>query len=225
MKMELRAEDHRRRRRPMIHYQPNLMEIKSFGGSHMPKSPGEMIAAVKANMLEKTGKTFEAWVKIAQKSGPPNSNECYAWLKKEHGLPHLSAEIIADKASGACLLEAYDNPDALVAAMYSGPKASLRPIHDELVKQARKLGKDVVVTPCKTYVSLRRKKQFAIVKPTTRTRVDLCFTLSNVKPQGRLEAMRQAADERLSHVIKIALPEEIDAEVKRWLLRAYEQNG
>jgi hypothetical protein len=191
----------------------------------MPKSPGEMIAAVKANMLEKTGKTFEAWVKIAQVSGPPNAKECYTWLKKEHGVPHLSAEIIADKASGACLLEAYDNPDALVEAMYAGPKASLRPIHDELVKLAKKLGKDVIITPCKTYVSLRRKKQFAIVKPTTRTRVDLCFTLSEVKPQGRLEAVLQGSDDRISHVIKIDSPKEIDAEVKRWLAEAYKQNA
>ena len=191
----------------------------------MPKSPGEMIAAVKANMLKNTGKTFEAWVKIAQASGPPTAKECYAWLKKEHGVPHLSAEIIADKASGACLLEAYDNPDALVEAMYAGPKAGLRPIHDELVKLAKKLGKDVVVTPCKTYVSLRRKKQFAIVKPTTRTRVDLGFTLSGVKPQGRLEAVRRAQGDRLSHVIKIESPKEIDAEVKRWLSEAYKQNA
>ena len=191
----------------------------------MPKSPGEMIAAVKANMLEKTGKTFEAWVKTAQVSGPPTAKECYTWLKKEHGVPHLSAEIIADKASGACMLEAYNNPDALVEAMYAGPKAGLRPIHDELVKLARKLGKDVIITPCKTYVALRRKKQFAIVKPTTRTRVDLCFTLSGVKPQGRLEAVRRTGDDRISHVIKIESPKEIDAEVKRWLAEAYKQNA
>jgi Domain of unknown function (DUF5655)/Domain of unknown function (DUF4287) len=191
----------------------------------MPMSPGEMIAAVKANMLEKTGRTFEAWVKIAKASGPPTAKECYAWLKNEHRVPHLSAEIIADKASGACLLEAYNNPDALVEAMYAGPKATLRPINDELVKLAKMLGKDVVVIPCKTYVSLRRKKQFAIVKPTTRTRVDLGFTLSGVKPQGRLAAVRQAAGDRISHVIKIESPKEIDAEVKRWLAEAYTQNA
>ena len=191
----------------------------------MPMSPGEMIAAVKANMLEKTGKTFEAWVKIAKAGGPPGAKECHAWLKKEHGVPNLSAEIIADKASGACKLEAYDNPDALVEAMYSGGKESLRPIHDAVVKLAKKLGKDVVITPCKTYVALRRKKQFAIVKPTTRDRVDLGLTLPGVKPQGRLETMRGGSSERLSHVIKIASPDEVDAVVKRWLSEAYTQNA
>lgn len=191
----------------------------------MPMSPGEMIAAVKANMLAKTGKTFEAWVKLAKAGGPPGARECYTWLKKEHGVPHLSAEIIADKASGACQLEVYDNPDALVEAMYSGVKESLRPIHDAVVKLAKKLGKDVVITPCKTYVSLRRKKQFAIVKPTTRNRVDLGLTLPGVKPQRRLEAMRGGSSDRISHVIRIESPDEVDALVKRWLSEAYSQNA
>jgi Domain of unknown function (DUF5655) len=147
------------------------MEINSLRETHVPKSPGEMIAAV------------------------------------------------------ACLLEAYDDPEALVEAMCAGPKASLRSIHDQIVKLARKLGKDVVVMPCKTYVSLWRKQQFAIVKPTTRTRVDLGFTLLDVKLRGRLEAVRKAAGDRISHVIKLESPKEIDEEVKCWLSEAYKQNA
>ena len=187
----------------------------------MPKSPGEMIATVKANMPQKTGKTFEQWVAIAKARGAASANECYSWLKMEHGLPHLSAKIVADKVSGQGRYEGYDNPDALVEAMYSGPKAALRPIHEELVKLARKLGKDVVVTPCKTYVALRRNRQFAIVKPTTKTRVDLGLTLDAVTPAGRLEAAGKVGSDRISHVIKIESTKSIDAEVKRWLKQAY----
>src|SRR5438128_4996562 len=117
----------------------------------MPKSPGEMVATVKANMPEKTGKTFEQWVTIAKAEGPSTAKECYAWLKKQYGLPHLSAQIVADKVAGQDRFAAYENPEALVEVMYAGPKASLRPIYEHLVQLARKLGKDVVVTPCKTY--------------------------------------------------------------------------
>jgi predicted transport protein len=191
----------------------------------MPKSPGEMIAAVKANMPERTGKTFEQWVKIANAKGPSSAKECYVWLKKAHGLPHLSAQIVADKVSGQGRYEAYENLDALVDAQYAGPKASLRPIYEQLVKLARQLGKDVVITPCKTYVGLRRKRQFAIVKPTTRTRIDLCFTLADVKPQGRLEAAGKVGSDRISHTIKIESLKEIDAEVKRWLTEAYDRDA
>jgi predicted transport protein len=191
----------------------------------MPNSPGEMIAAVKANMPERTGKTFEQWVESARAEGPSTSKECYAWLKKQYGLPHLSAQIIADKACGQDRFAAYEDADALIDALYAGPRAGLRPIYEELVKLARKLGKDVVITPCKTYVGFRRKRQFALVKPTTRTRVDLGFTLTDVKPQGRLEAAGSTGSERITHIIKIASPKEIDAEVKRWLREAYDQDA
>lgn len=190
----------------------------------MPKSPGEMIAAVKANMPAKTGKSFEQWVAIAKAEGPAKTKECYAWLKTEHGLPHLSAQIVADSVTGQGRYEGYENPEALVDAMYAGPKAALRPIHDELVKLARKLGKDVVVTPCKTYTTLRRKRQFAIIKPTTKTRVDLCFTLTDEKPTGRLEAAGKIASDRVSHLIKLDSTKSIDAEVKRWLKEAYDRD-
>ena len=50
-----------------------------------------------------------------------------------------------------------------------------------------KLGKDVEVAPKKAYVSLRRNKQFALIQPSTRTRVDLGLNLKGVEPEGRLE--------------------------------------
>lgn len=191
----------------------------------MPKSPGEMVAAVKANMPEKTGKTFEQWVRIAKAKGHSKARECYAWLKQEHGLPHLSAQIVADTATGGNRYAGYDDPAALVDAMYAGDKAGLRPIYDELIKIAQKLGKDVGITACKTYVTLRRQRQFAIIKPTTKTRVDLGITLADVKPQGRLESANSVGSDRITHVIKLDSIQSIDAEVKRWLKEAYASGG
>jgi hypothetical protein len=180
-----------------------------------------MVAAVKANMTEKTGKAFEEWVAIAKTGNFANAKECYAWLKQAHGLPHLSAQIVADSVTGGGRYEAYGNPDALVEAMYSGDKAGLRPIYDELIKIARKLGKDVELTPCKTYVGLRRQRQFAIIKPTTKTRVDLGVTLEDFQAEGKLEAAGKVGSDRITHVIKLDSVKSINAEVKRWLKEAY----
>jgi hypothetical protein len=188
-------------------------------------SPSEMITAVKANMPAKTGHTFAQWVKIAKAKGPSTTKECYAWLKKEYGLPHLSAQIIADKVAGEDRFGAYEDQDALVDAMYAGPRAGLRRIYEQLVNLARKLGKDVVLTPCRTYVGLRRKRQFAIVKPTTKTRVDLGLILPDEKSQGRLEAARKSGNDRITHIIKIDSVKDIDAEVKRWLAEAYARDA
>ena len=78
--------------------------------------------------------------------------------------------------------------DALVDAQYAGAKAALRPIYDALLAVVRKFGKDVEVSPKKAYVGLRRNKQFAIIQPSTATRVDVGINLKGIKPAGRLEA-------------------------------------
>ena len=53
----------------------------------------------------------------------------------------------------------------------------MRPIYDALVKAMSKFGPDVEAAPKKAYVSFRRSKQFAIVQPSTKTRVDVGINL------------------------------------------------
>ncbi len=60
----------------------------------------------------------------------------------------------------------------MIAAIYSGPKADLRPIHDRLLAAIAKFG-PFEIAPKKDYVSLRRKKQFAMIGPATKTRVEV----------------------------------------------------
>ena len=77
------------------------------------------------------------------------------------------------------------SPDDVLDAIYTGPKADLRPIHEELMAAFAALG-PFEVAPKKGYVSLRRKKQFATVGPTTRTRVDVGLNMKGVPATGRL---------------------------------------
>ena len=72
---------------------------------------------------------------------------------------------------------------------------------------------------------LRRKRQFAVMKPTTKTRVDLGLTLGDVKPVGRLESAGNVGGGRITHLIKIESTKSIDAEVKRWLKEAYTRDS
>ena len=87
---------------------------------------------------------------------------------------------------------------------------------------ARKLGKDVELTVCKTYVGVRRGRQFAMIKPATRTRVDLCLVLPDVQADGRLLKFGSVGGERMTHRIGIGAKSEIDGEVKAWLKGAYQ---
>jgi hypothetical protein len=110
-----------------------------------------------------------------------------------------------------------------VEAMFSGKKAGLRPIYEELFNLATGLGDDVTVSPGKTIIPFYRSHVFAQVKPATPTRLDLGLCLRGVKASGRLTSTGgEAKGDRITHRIGISSTEEIDAEVRRWLRRAYE---
>ena len=107
--------------------------------------------------------------------------------------------------------------------MFSGPKAALRPIYERVVRTALALGRDVRVLPCKTQVTLQRRRQIAWVKPATRTRIDLGLALPGVEAGGRLIALPSRDDkDRVRLRITLASPDEVDAEVARWLKAAYD---
>lgn len=86
--------------------------------------------------------------------------ETLAWLKAEHGFSHGNANLVALTAKRA---PAEDAGDDLVDAMYSGPKATLRPFHDRVMELIRRFGADVELAPKQAYVSVRRSKQFGTV--------------------------------------------------------------
>ena len=82
-------------------------------------------------------------------------------------------------------------------------------------------GPEVEIAPKKTYVSLRRSKQFAIVQASTRTRVDLGLNLKGENPPERLEGGNVFGG-MCTHRIKLAGPEEVDDQVREWLKKAYD---
>jgi hypothetical protein len=187
----------------------------------MPKSPKEMGEAIARNLPARTGRTFDEWVALTKKSGLATRKERIAWLKSEHQLGSVTAMFIAAESEGKGIVDEYADEGALLDAMYAGDKAALRPLYEELAKTAKKLGKDVGLTVCKTYVGIRRAKQFAMIKPW-KTRVDLGLVLPGVKPGGRLDPAGPIGSERMTHRIRITTGKDIDEDVKGWLRRAYE---
>lgn len=171
------------------------------------------------NLPEKTGKSLEQWIKLLSKQSFEKHGEIIKWLKSEHGVTHGFANLIAHmhRNGGA----AGGGEDDLVAAQYKGAKAELLPIYEAILKIAQAFGKDVEVAPKKTYVSLRRNKQFALIQPSTKDRVDIGINLKGSKPGGRLEASG-SFNAMVSHRVRIASKKEVDAEVKAWWRKAYD---
>jgi len=185
-------------------------------------SQDPQIATMEANILEKTGKPVSEWLKVVKKSGLQKHGEIVKFLKTDHGFTHGYANLVAHQALQSSA--DHQDDDDLVAQQYAGPKAGLKPIYDKVVRAVESLGMDVELAPKKAYVSLRRRKQFALVQPSTKTRVDLGINLKGRPPNGRLEASG-SFNAMVSHRVRLESPSDFDAEVTGWLKEAYEAAG
>lgn len=181
-------------------------------------SPEQQLAGMLHNLEERTGKDLGAWLLLVEATGLTKHGELVDHLKTEHGVTHGYANLIASEH----LKEATVGYKDVVAAQYAGPKSALRPIYDTLIGVVERFGEDVEIAPKKTYVSIRRKRQFALIQPSTSTRVDLGIRLDDVEPNTRLERAG-SFNQMVSHRVRLEDPIEVDAEVKGWLHQAYEQ--
>ena len=172
-----------------------------------------------ANLKEKTGKSLDQWIAVARKSGESKHGGVVKHLKTTHGLTHGFANLVAHKFLKSDAGSA-DDADSLIDAQYAGAKADLRPIYDAVIKVVRSLGKDVEIAPKKTYVSLRRNKQFALIQPSTKTRVDLGINLGDAQASGKLEKSG-SFNAMVSHRVRLESDKDVDKEVKAWLKEAY----
>ena len=168
-----------------------------------------------ANIPDKTGKTLEQWKAIVAKAKLEKHGMIMKLLKTEHGVTHGFANLIAAKC-----LEKEESID-LVANQYDGAKQDLKPIYDAIIKHVKSLGGDVEIAPKKTSVSLRRKKQFALIVPATKSRIDLGLALKGEAPTERLETYNAMC----SHRMRLETLDSIDNEVKTWIKKAYDRSG
>ena len=202
----------------------------------MANDANAQLATMIKNLEQKTGRKLAAWTKLVLASGATKHGEMVSWLKTEHGMTHGYASLVAREARTASPAGAGDvsktaakGKSAKAAGgdgrdLFKGPKEAMLPVHDELLKFVRGLGKDVELAPKQAYVSVRRATQFACIHPSTKTRVDLGIKLKGVEPTGKLEAAG-SWNAMVTHRVRLESVKDIDAKVRGWLKKAYEQAG
>jgi hypothetical protein len=166
-------------------------------------TPKETAVAIERNLERKTGRPIEQWLSVLQNARKRTEKEAAAWLKEKHGLGHFQAQLVARAAFGRSWTAEYEDSDALLAALYAGKRSGWRAVHDAVMSAAKRLGRDVSVSVCKTYVSAYRKRQFVVVRP---------------KMNG-LEVKVRSATER---VFLLTSADDVDATLRRALASAYE---
>jgi hypothetical protein len=169
------------------------------------------------NMPEKTGKSLAEWKKILKEKSFTKHSEGVKFLKSDHGVTHGFANTIVS-------LSKEDDSSAadLVEAQYKG-KENLIPIYEKLIEFVKSLGSDVTITPKKGSVSLIRKRQFVLIKPSTKTRIDLGFKLKDKPTTDRLENSGPFGT-MCTHRVRLSDEVEIDKELKEWIAEAYDKS-
>ncbi len=169
------------------------------------------------NMPEKTGKSLDEWKVLLKEKSFSKHSEGVKYLKTEHGVTHGFANTIVTLSK-----EEHSSSEDLVKAQYTG-KENLIPIYKELITYIGSLGADITITPKKTSVSIIRKRQFVLIKPATKTRIDLGFKLKDKPITARLENSGPFGS-MCSHRVRISQIDEIDKELQGWIKEAYEQS-
>jgi hypothetical protein len=178
------------------------------------------------NIQAKTGKSLEEVRHLITKSGLTKHGEIRAMLMEKlklgygdaNSLVHFALQSDAQSAAKDSGLSTEDVLDGI----YTGPKADLRAIHEKVMQAIEKFG-EFEVAPKKGYVSLRRKKQFAMLDPGTKGRFEVGLNMKGVEPTNRLTAMPPGG--MCQYKVLLTKPGEVDRELLGWIKTAYDSSG
>ena len=166
---------------------------------------------------EKTGRTLEEWQSTVRGLGLAKHGEILKALKQDHGLSHGYANMLALLATGY----GTSGEDALLAGLFAGPRAGLRPIYDKVESKITGFGDDVEVLPKKSMVGFKRKRQFVCFMPASASRVDLGITMKDEAPSD--PRIKATPGGMTSHVVPITSADQVDDDVVSWLRLAYDR--
>ncbi|MBO6504536.1 MAG: DUF4287 domain-containing protein [Kordiimonadaceae bacterium] len=173
------------------------------------------------NLKDKTGRDLKEWKAVLAKQSFEKHGEMLKFLKAEYNVSHGYANFIALKFREADAASSSD--EDLVAAQYE-KKVDLLPIYQKLYHLITSFGEEVQVAPKKAAVSFRRKRQFALVQPTTKTRVDLGLKFNDRAFEGRLETSGPFGS-MCTHRVQLMSADDVDAEVAKYLRDAFDEAG
>jgi hypothetical protein len=163
------------------------------------------------------GRSIEQWIELIRSTGARRHGEIVTWLKSEHGLAHGAANRVALVALDR-LMPKPESADP-TESLYAGSKASLLPVHEQVMTVVHDLGPDVEVAPRKGYLSLRRRKQFGMIKPAAK-HIDVGLNLPGRAVSERLESAA-TFNALFTHGVRVQSVDEIDDELVAWVSEAY----
>jgi Domain of unknown function (DUF5655)/Domain of unknown function (DUF4287) len=183
--------------------------------------PQAALATQLRNIEAKTGKTLAQLSALVAASGLSKHGEVRAMLQEILGLGHGDANTLAHATRDGAGGDAGTSADPL-DALYSGAKAGLRPLHEAAMAKIAALGA-FEIAPKKSYLSLRRKKQFAMIGPATKDLIEIGLNAKSLPDHARLKAMPPGG--MCQYTVRIGQAKEIDAALMGWVRAAFDAAG
>jgi hypothetical protein len=163
------------------------------------------------NIEKAYGRTIDELVAVVVESGLVNHNEVVAMLKQRFDMSHAAAHRVSLVARNRQAPPAAGEADRL--------PPMLNEVHKRLLERIGSLGDDIEQAPKKGYVSIRRRKQFAMLQAGARW-INLGLILPQHPATGRLEPAAKW-NALFTHRVRIATTADIDDELESWLRGAY----
>ena len=161
------------------------------------------------------GRSIDDWIELIRVSGRTRHGDIVAMLKTDYGLSHGAANRVALVALDAL----QPRVDGQPAGSMDAGNASLMPIHARLMEAVHRLGSDVEIAPKKGYLSLRRRKQFAMLRPAAK-HIDVGLILPGRPVTDRLESAA-TFNALFTHRVRVRSTADVDDELVGWLTDAY----
>src|SRR5262249_48239128 len=188
-----------------------------------PKSWQEMREWCARLLQARTGQDVAAWnarlatVAPQDRAGEPALRQ---WL---------SAEGVTGYAQALLVWETFGYPGFLVADAEElvdkqyADRPQLRPVFNTVLRTLPALPGPVTVQARGTLVSLvSPRRTFAVLKPTTKSRVDRGLRPDSQQLQGGLREAKTLGQATVRS--PLTTPGDVDDEVRHWLARAYDEN-
>ena len=186
---------------------------------YVTKKQANWFSKVREGLEKDTGKTFSEWVSIARACPETSHKSRLKWFKDVHGIGVNRASVVLGAAFESGF--GWDDPDGLLSMLWKN--AEDRAIYDELESYIKSLGEDVIVSPRKTFSGFSRKYQFAAARPV-RGSVRLGLAVDPDEHNLDRSKTSDSWSDRLTAVIIVSSPEEINKNVKSLIQSAWKNS-
>ncbi len=175
-----------------------------------------------AELLERrTGQHLRQWNDRVRGSGASSEAELRAWLEHQGVTGYPQTLLVWERFGYPEFLIA--SAEELIAAQYED-RPQLRAVLERVLAEAVTLP-GTQVQARKTYVGLSTaRRQFAVVRPTTKKRVDLGLRIDGQAPEGPLQPAKNLGNDTINLRIPLEEPDDVDGTVVEWLRRAHTAN-